>query len=96
MKFDSKRILRVLLLITLVTLNLSERNAPKIAPPSGSGPVPSASSPAPSGGKPQEEKKKTGEMYVNKGYDWPGLCNTGQKQSPIYIIEVGNTVMDSK
>jgi hypothetical protein len=96
MKFDNKRILRVLLLITLVAFSLCKRNAPRNEPsgPSGSSPAPSSS--ASSGEKPKEEKKMAGSMYKNKGYDWPGLCNTGPKQSPINIIEGGNTVMDSK
>jgi len=33
-------------------------------------------------------------MYENKGNDWPGLCNTGTKQSPINIIEGFNTQKD--
>ncbi len=51
------------------------------------------------------ESGEPGEMYTQNGssknyikliIDWPGICNTGFRQSPVNIIEGSNTVEDSK
>jgi hypothetical protein len=98
MKFAINKIVKVLLVITLVGCNLCRilNGNPSGVAPSGIKPSQAANSGSkPSGAQPSGDKPKI-SMYANKGYDWPGLCNTGPQQSPINIIDGGNTVYDSK
>jgi hypothetical protein len=98
MKFAINRIVKILLVISLLSSNFCRVLNGNTSIVSKSGINPSelpikgskSSSSNPSGEKPKIS------MYANKGYDWPGLCNTGPQQSPINIIDGGNTVYDSK
>jgi len=97
MKFDINRIAKFILVISLSSSNLCRvLNNPSALANSGmkSSEAPTSGT-KPSGLKPSVEKPKI-SMYANKGYDWPGLCNTGPQQSPINIIDGGNTIYDSK